>query len=338
MKTSCCSVMRAMSVGLRAAPLFMAMALAQQAHGEGWQKTFGGAGAEQGYTLQQTNAALITLGELIPLYQGIEFRRASVGESQAYVLRIDLNAPGIAFTSTPPAGPLDTIAQTTSEFLESSGTQVAINANFFSPCCASKHEPKDLIGLAISDGTVVSPFMSNESASALLIMADHNATLTTIEETPSGIDDAVTGSDMLVRDGNNIAPVATTGFAGPNPRTAVGLSEDKNILYLVVIDGRQPGYSIGATLQETANLLIALGAFDALNLDGGGSATMVQSDGIGGSLVLNQPSGGSERFNGNNFGVLAFPLSDPESSMPSSRPNSKTASEDGFIIVGAAES
>jgi hypothetical protein len=53
----------------------------------------------------------------------------------AYVDRIDLTAPGVGFFTTPHSGPLDTIAQTTSQFLQSSGVQVAINANFFAPCC-----------------------------------------------------------------------------------------------------------------------------------------------------------------------------------------------------------
>jgi hypothetical protein len=47
-------------------------------------------------------------------------------------VRINLNAPGIGFYTTAHSGPLETMSQTTSQFLESSGTQVAINAAFFS--------------------------------------------------------------------------------------------------------------------------------------------------------------------------------------------------------------
>jgi exopolysaccharide biosynthesis protein len=54
--------------------------------------------------------------------------------------------------------------------------------------------------------------------------------------------------------------------------------------------------------------MISLGASRALNLDGGGSTTMTRSDGHGGAIVLNRPSGGTERYVGNNFGVFAKPL------------------------------
>ena len=58
----------------------------------------------------------------------------------------------------------------------------------------------------------------------------------------------------------------------------------------MTVDGRQPRYSVGVTLLEAARLMRALGASEALNLDGGGSTTMV----VAGQLV-NRPSDGTER-------------------------------------------
>lgn len=69
-----------------------------------------------------------------------------------------------------------------------------------------------------------------------------------------------------------------------NPRTAAGITQDGRLL-LVTVDGRQPEHSVGATIQELRALMRSIGAFDAINLDGGGSTTMV----IGGS-VINKPS------------------------------------------------
>jgi hypothetical protein len=57
----------------------------------------------------------------------------------------------------------------------------------------------------------------------------------------------------------------------------------------MVIDGRQPGYSEGATLAETAALLISYGAYEGMNLDGGGSATLVMQSRLGFPQVLNSP-------------------------------------------------
>ena len=264
-------------------------------------------------------AIVITTGTWTPIYQGIDYQTATVESSQAYALRVTLSAPGISFTTTPASGPLETIAETTSQFLVSSGAQVAVNASFFAPCCAAITQPKSLLGLAVSSGTVVSPYTAGENNAVLLLTAANQATITTINAQPQPADafNAVSGSSILVQDGVNVAPPTPTtpgAFAGPNPRTDVGLSQNGQYLYFAAIDGRQPGYSVGATLEEAAELLIGLGAYTALNLDGGGSTTLALSDGLGGAIVVNRPSGGTERFNGNNIGVfaLALPVAVPE--------------------------
>src|SRR5207249_813810 len=94
---------------------------------------------------------------------------------------------------------------------------------------------------------------------------------------------------------------------GPNPRTAVGKSQDDQFFYLVVIDGRQPGWSDGATLAETGEWMRRLGAWNALNLDGGGSSAMAREQ-SGSAILLNRPSGGVQRVNGNHLGLFALPL------------------------------
>ena len=77
-----------------------------------------------------------------------------------------------------------------------------------------------------------------------------------------------------------------------HPRTAIGIDRDTNTVLMLVIDGRQT-FSRGYTMVELANLMLELGAEDALNLDGGGSSTMVglRPDGLLG--VLNSPSDGA---------------------------------------------
>jgi exopolysaccharide biosynthesis protein len=69
-----------------------------------------------------------------------------------------------------------------------------------------------------------------------------------------------------------------------HPRTAIGTTGDGRVL-LAVVDGRQPGWSEGALLGELAELMRSLGAIDAINLDGGGSSTMVLN-----GKVINRPS------------------------------------------------
>jgi hypothetical protein len=77
---------------------------------------------------------------------------------------------------------------------------------------------------------------------------------------------------------------APTFFTARAPRTAIGWRADGTIL-LVVVDGRQPDWSVGMTLEELAQAMRELGCQEALNLDGGGSTTMVLQE-----KVVNRPS------------------------------------------------
>ena len=78
---------------------------------------------------------------------------------------------------------------------------------------------------------------------------------------------------MLVEGGKNVAH----GDGKRHPRTCVGL-KPKQVLLLVVVDGRHPDHSEGMTHEELADTLISLGAVEGMELDGGGSATFVVAD------------------------------------------------------------
>ena len=110
--------------------------------------------------------------------------------------------------------------------------------------------------------------------------------------TPAPIAHAVGGAVRLLRDGKTVAQ-EYTGYSerfvqGRHPRSAVGYNATR--IFLVAVDGRQPGYSAGMSLPMLASLMRSLGAADALNLDGGGSTTL-WADGA----VRNRPSDGSPR-------------------------------------------
>ncbi|MEL7039510.1 MAG: phosphodiester glycosidase family protein [Cyanobacteria bacterium J06592_8] len=300
-----------------------------------FQKTF-----NQGLTTLFFSAIVATLPTPIkaatlvnpwePIFEGIDYATGFTDDpvpQSANSFRIDLLNPEIQFFSTPSNGDieLETIAQTTSQFLEEFDLQVAVNANFFAPCCEADSEPKDLINLAISNGEIVSPSDGLESGNiqeipdSILITEDNQAEITSTnpDDDFSNIFTAVSAGPRLVVDGEIVIDeVPRDAFYDLNPRTTVGLSEDEQYLYLVTIDGRQPGVSEGATLFQTGEWLVRFGAYQGLNLDGGGSTTMVREDEFGNALVLNIPSttGGIERFNGNNLGVFSQPLSVPEPS------------------------
>ena len=91
-----------------------------------------------------------------------------------------------------------------------------------------------------------------------------------------------------------------------HPRTAIGIDRDQRLLHLVVVDGRSESSS-GQTLLQLANLLRSLGDDAAINLDGGGSSTMVAKDPVGVLGVRNSPSDGSPREVPNGLGFRYTP-------------------------------
>ncbi|MVO98809.1 phosphodiester glycosidase family protein [Paenibacillus lutrae] len=108
---------------------------------------------------------------------------------------------------------------------------------------------------------------------------------------------SIGGSALLVKDGvaqPNSDPAA-------HPRTAIGTKADGSVIMLE-LDGRQPGFSEGVTLQELGVIMKDLGAVNALNLDGGGSSTFVaRLPGEKTRKMLNSPSDGGERKTANGI-------------------------------------
>ncbi|KDN22886.1 phosphodiester glycosidase family protein [Amycolatopsis rifamycinica] len=114
---------------------------------------------------------------------------------------------------------------------------------------------------------------------------------------------AVGGNKVLLRDGV-VQPVDDVAM---HPRTAVGFSADGRKLWLATVDGRQAD-SRGMTELELARHLKSLGADDAINLDGGGSSTLLaRNEGEAAPSVRNSPSDGGERLVPNGIGFATVP-------------------------------
>jgi hypothetical protein len=267
-------------------------------------------------------AADFSIGNYTGLYQGVDETTATIqggsGTSQAFVVRIDLAAPGVSFTTTAGAsgdtpnagsGP-EVVTQTTSQFLKSTGAQIAINTNFFScPCVTNTSNSEYLLGLEISNGKLVSSDQSGYSA--LLLTQNNQASLVaggSVSDT-SGIRNAVSGGGFVLQNGVDVVNGSIPGDPlNPNPRSVAGLSQNGEYLYLMAIDGRQAGYSAGVSQAEEADLMSALGAWNAINFDGGGSTALAVQGTDGNPDLLNRPSGGGERYDGANLGIYAAPL------------------------------
>ena len=151
-------------------------------------------------------------------------------------------------------------------------------------------------GVPIRTGNAVLVGRGAAARSALLALRVGDSVRMEVALRPFHPMEALGGRPLLLRDSAVVAGLDTAGgagfAAGRHPRTAVGIARDGRRLMLVVVDGRQKPYSDGMTLREVADVMRALGARDAINLDGGGSTTMVYAEaGNAGTLhIANHPS------------------------------------------------
>ncbi|MDU0204824.1 phosphodiester glycosidase family protein [Paenibacillus sp. PFR10] len=98
-----------------------------------------------------------------------------------------------------------------------------------------------------------------------------------------GVRDAVSFQPKFIVNGKGLVKNEADGW-GIAPRTCMAQTKDGTIIFLV-IDGRQPGYSMGATLYDAQQLLLEKGAITAANLDGGSSSVLIKDN-----QVVNRPS------------------------------------------------
>jgi len=267
-----------------------------------------------------------------------------------YIARVELTDPQIEILVTEPIKKTDldpeAILRTVPDWATESDAALAINANMFtrvispttlaanaSRAAASSdggpplpsagpppHEiaPRlfaDVLGLAISEGFVVSPVREFKGRPDPAIIFARSGTarvgrfgfddLVGAWDAVAGIGASAASTDstgLLVENGINTAHSARIDPLTRHPRTGVGVTRNGRILLIVVADGDQPGRSVGLTLPELADILIASGADDALNLDGGGSSSFVYRSPTD-ERLLNTPSDGTFRPIAMHLGV-----------------------------------
>jgi len=233
---------------------------------------------------------------------------------RGFVAHVDLSDPRVEIVVTrarPDGEGVEARLRPTDGWREDVGAVLAVNANFFG---VIDWPEADVIGLSMTDAVTVSPVrtFSGEPDPALLFRSDGTAAagrfgagdLAGVVDAVAGVGGSNTDSDpgtLLVTGGVNTGATARVQPGVRNPRTAAGVTEDGETLILMVIDGRQPGWSDGVTLPDLADLMIQHGAHDAVNLDGGGSSSFVYDDGE--TAHENRPSDGQHRAVANHLGV-----------------------------------
>ncbi len=230
----------------------------------------------------------------------------------SHVLIVDRKTEGVFFFVTPPdnveGGAVK--ARTTSRFLQEYDLALAINGDGFFPWWSrspldyypKEGEPVTPNGFAASRGKIYATGLQDARAEPTLYVSRRNEL--TFNRAPNNVYHAISGDRMLLQGGEIIEGLDDTTA---DPRTAIGINKNGRWVYLVVVDGRQPFYSKGATFRELAELMKSLGAFYAMSLDGGGSSTMVIADENGSPVLLNSPIDNyipmRERPVANHFGL-----------------------------------
>ncbi len=228
------------------------------------------------------------------------FLRAGRGPWVVHLVGVDLERCDIALEVLPAGDPppgTDARERVSALAAGADGVIAAVNGDFFTP------EGRPL-GWEVVEGVALSrargaTFAWSRERGPWFGLA--------VEATTDPSTAAVGGYPVVVRAG--LVADDLTGADRPtsteerHPRTAVGFDADGGALWLVVVDGRREGYSEGMSLLELADLLLALGVDEALNLDGGGSSTMVL-----GATPVNRPSAPEgERSVANALAVVRRP-------------------------------
>ena len=232
------------------------------------------------------------------LFKGIVYKRnfgLTARPTVVHVLTIDLSVAGVKALVTPPqviGKNNSTSARTTSEFLREFKLQLAVNANYFHPF--RENTPWDYyphsgdityaVGQAISNGKVYSK--ADKNWGVLCVSQQNRIQILDPGNCPNNTLQGIAGSDVFVKEGESVKSESKQDK--PYPRVAVASNKQGNILWLIVVDGKQPLYSEGVTIAELTDIVQSLGAYTALNLDGGGSTTLVITK-YGKPKLLNSP-------------------------------------------------
>lgn len=265
-----------------------------------------------------------------PIAKGVKLAELDLTEPRlmkAFVMQVDLKTEGLKFTGTPRADnwgepmpdltnrvcKIHTRRQKTVTFMNEQRKPVeeggkgrnlvaAINTEPWDPWeTPFTHKYANVYSPMISDGITVSE-KSFGGGAVFVVWKDGSVEITKniSEAASSNIWVAATGFSRIMTNGVSMAKAKDVGLA---PRTAFGLSKNKRYLYLLAVDGRQEGYSLGANMGDLVSIMKSAGAADAMNMDGGGSTSMVYWDGKQPVMVNKHDDKGSMRSVGGNIGI-----------------------------------
>ena len=199
--------------------------------------------------------------------------------SNVHLIKIDLFNESIKLTVSPESQK----GLTPLEHAVRADAFIAINASFFDGYFSPR-------GVTISNGNVWAKMLKTNSSPFLFCQSENQCSMDHIgtNEINKSWINAVGGYHSLVKS-REIRTTAKDAECGSfcqslYPRSAVGITENKQFLLLMLAEGRRSEVK-GLTLNQTAKIIHYAGAYDAFNLDGGGSSSLI----IDGELVSLRP-------------------------------------------------
>jgi hypothetical protein len=215
---------------------------------------------------------------------GVRHLQRREGPFAYHVVTIDLRAQGLSIRATDEATALPSEDRPhahhwtrTSTWARREGADIAINGNYYDLTRWSS-----ACGLAVSNGQRWASTYDDRRLNCFASAAFGAGGRAEIFDSrglrkrgalAAWMNVVVSGSPALIRDGEVLSYQHPRHARFRNPRTAIGLSKDGDTLYLLVVEGRE-GSAQGMTCRESASVLRQLGAWNAINLDGGGSSAL----------------------------------------------------------------
>jgi exopolysaccharide biosynthesis protein len=251
-----------------------------------------------------------------------EYRELKNPPQQVHIVRIDLTDKNVHIRAVPggpdpdgPEGKWECVLNPPSKVAEREGFDVVVNGDFFQHLNKKDAEgaearnifkqgiPASPLGPCMTDGKLWAP-TTRPRQSVIVDNTGHVSIERIIDPPANAFQIMGTSNERLINDGKNVAHTGTQYLLQAHPRTAVGLADHGKTLVLIVADGRRKGEATGYKLDALADLMLAEGCEDAVNLDGGGSSVLAIRDPSNGKMkILNHPSDGHERPVANVLGV-----------------------------------
>ncbi|HPB30573.1 MAG TPA: phosphodiester glycosidase family protein [Candidatus Sumerlaeota bacterium] len=238
----------------------------------------------------------ITYGETISLAPGISWRRASDTSVpwQVVIITVDLSRADVDLIPVKWSGA--SYEKTSVMASRIPGAVAAVNAGYFGGGTSYSHiEIANMVYYTNASSRPARATFGLSADRATLTQSSLNYLNQPVPDNPSWalVTDALGGGPTLVTSGALDVRSVEEGFDaasgvdpdGRQPRTFLGWNISNKTVFLVTVDGRQPGWSIGMTCTEGAKLLLDLGCTHGMNYDGGGSTTAWVA-----GQVVNRPS------------------------------------------------